>query len=478
MILGKLPACDKDVWAKSIKKEQQHFYMVDDELIGGDHAQAKKFRIFFDWLLKGGGKCPKLYLRYYSNNYRAINARGNIYAEEDILYVPHDLVMTSEVARKSRIGQEIINSGLVLRSRHSFIAAYLLQEKKKPDSYWKPYIDILPEKYDTVPLFFSEEQLQLLEGSMAINKIDDRHQSLKLEYNNICAKSPSFTCNTYQEFVWARLVVITRIFGMVIDNVKTEGLVPMADMLNHKRPRQTKWTYVQARRGFVITSLQPIGRNLEVFDSYGRKCNSRFFINYGFVPEANEDNEAIVSFSLDPEDAAFKEKKGLSGSRNLEIEKCFQIPMQYDDINNKVKECFSYLRFLVASKQELQNYFPIKESFRINEIWPISPANEQRVLKAMSDAAKNTLSGFPDSLEHDEKLLKDHEAYPKFANCRNIILMRRGEKAVLQHFVDLAKICIPLLEMTPDQIQDYQQRNKIKPIIKDYIKDVVLYVVT
>jgi hypothetical protein len=29
-------------------------------------------------------------------------------------------------------------------------------------------------------------------------------------------------------------VVITRIFGLMINNSKTDGLVPMADMLNHK----------------------------------------------------------------------------------------------------------------------------------------------------------------------------------------------------------------------------------------------------
>jgi len=38
--------------------------------------------------------------------------------------------------------------------------------------------------------------------------------------------------------VWARLVVITRIFGLNIDGKKTDGLVAYADMLNHKRPRE------------------------------------------------------------------------------------------------------------------------------------------------------------------------------------------------------------------------------------------------
>jgi hypothetical protein len=33
-------------------------------------------------------------------------------------------------------------------------------------------------------------------------------------------------------------VVITRIFGLVVEGNKTDGLVPYADMLNHKKPSE------------------------------------------------------------------------------------------------------------------------------------------------------------------------------------------------------------------------------------------------
>lgn len=32
-----------------------------------------------------------------------------------------------------------------------------------------------------------------------------------------------------------------------------------------------------------------------VFDSYGRKCNSRFLLNYGFIVEENDANEVAVT---------------------------------------------------------------------------------------------------------------------------------------------------------------------------------------
>merc|ERR1712048_517204 len=99
---------------------------------------------------------------------------------------------------------------------------------------------------------------------------------------------------SYDEFMWGRLVVITRIFGLLIDGVKTDGLVPMADMVNHRRPRETRWTFDQQKRGFVVSSLQYSPAGAQIYDSYGRKCNSRFFVNYGFALENNPDNEACI----------------------------------------------------------------------------------------------------------------------------------------------------------------------------------------
>jgi len=136
-----------------------------------------------------------------------------------------------------------------------------------------------------------------LEGSFTLSKIAERIDSLRREYDNIKRAVPEFGIFTADEFVWARLVVITRIFGLVIDGNKTDGLVPYADMLNHKRPRETKWTFDDSRHGFIITSLKTIARGEQVFDSYGRKCNSRFFVNYGFSLDDNSDNRVCSGSS-------------------------------------------------------------------------------------------------------------------------------------------------------------------------------------
>lgn len=481
MLLGNVTACDSTVWEKSLSKSMSEC-QIDDKLLlrlaGGEHEQSDIFKNFFAWLLRGGSKFPLLYLNFYSESYRAINAKRDIAEDEDILYVPHDLIMTSEIARASEIGRAIIKSGVCLRSRHTYLATYLLAERAKENSFWKPYIDILPQRYDTIPLFFDDELLAELEGSMAIEKIRDRHDSLRMEYGNLVSKVPLMRAFDYESFVWARLVIITRIFGMVIDGQKTEGLVPMADMLNHKRPRQTKWTYVAARRGFVITTLQAVGRGMEVFDSYGRKCNSRFFVNYGFVPEVNEDNEAVLTFTTDETSELYREKCRLTAPATFPPESAFQIPVQYDDLNSKVKQAFGFVRFLVATKKELQRFGERFDSQP--RLQPVSFSNEARVLEAFAAAATTALASFPHTLQNDKKLLADLNRYPYFSNQRNITLMRSGEKTVLQYYVELYRKIGPVFKDLALGVPTEPDFTDINPILpkssqqhmKDYFNEI------
>jgi histone-lysine N-methyltransferase SETD3 len=68
----------------------------------------------------------------------------------------------------------------------------------------------------------------------------------------------SFSRFPIDRFVETRLLVCSRVFGIVVDRVKTDAMVPLADMLNHHLPKQTSWYYCDSSNGFVIQSLQEI----------------------------------------------------------------------------------------------------------------------------------------------------------------------------------------------------------------------------
>lgn len=445
-----MTACPQDVTMIQKLLDDNHIKIADMEVTlqeqaGGEHEQNHIFTKLIDWLLEKGAQFPKLRLKFYTAEYRAIHSTHKIPADEEIMFIPHQCIMTSDLARASDIGQSIIKSKVELRSKHSYLASYLLQERERvKESYWRYYLECLPKEYETIPLFFGPSLLRELEGSIALQKIADRIDSLRLEYDNICRHVPGFKRFPFRSFIWARLVVITRIFGLVIDGVKTNGLVPMADMLNHKRPRETKWTYDQMKRGFVITSLQSLQGGNEVFDSYGRKCNSRFFVNYGFSLEENLDNEALMHFRLSKKDPQYQMKVRFLGGNEASVARDFQVPNKYKE--KKVKEMFSFLRFIYAADSEIM-LLSSTDGFRLDDIPPLSILNETKCLLAAAASANKSLKMFRDTLEHDNKLLEDRENYPPFSNQRNVILMRRGEKEVLTFYVELARTCIPLFKL-------------------------------
>jgi hypothetical protein len=63
---------------------------------------------------------------------------------------------------------------------------------KGVDSFWKPYLEILPKVHSSFPIFFNEEDRAWLDGSpfleMVLEKIDD----IQADYDAIAEVAPDF----------------------------------------------------------------------------------------------------------------------------------------------------------------------------------------------------------------------------------------------------------------------------------------------
>ncbi len=44
-----------------------------------------------------------------------------------------------------------------------------------------------------------------------------------------------------------------------------------------------RWSYSDEEKGFTIDAKTNILKGDEIYDNYGTKCNSRFFLNYGLI---------------------------------------------------------------------------------------------------------------------------------------------------------------------------------------------------
>ena len=175
----------------------------------------------------------------------------------------------------------------MLSPKHTYLAIFILQEYiKQEKSPWKLYLDILPKdpKDNCIfPINYSNSELTELIGSPFLMQIHEKVYDLKRDYDRVALACEDFRKYKFRDFCWARNMVGSRIFGLLINGVKTDIFAPFADMLNHKLPKQSSWNYVDQVEGFVIEALEDIPQGVEVFDSYGKKCNSRYLLNYGFV---------------------------------------------------------------------------------------------------------------------------------------------------------------------------------------------------
>lgn len=136
-------------------------------------------------------------------------------------------------------------------------------------------------------------------------------------------------------------MVASRIFGISINGHKTDAFVAYADMLNHRRPRQTTWSYCDKRQGFIIEALEDITRGEQIYDSYGRKCQTRFLLNYGFINPKNDGNEYPYTIAFQSTQPFYAEKAALLGTAPTG-----RIYRVLADLTEEATlKCLSWLRF-------------------------------------------------------------------------------------------------------------------------------------
>ena len=162
------------------------------------------------------------------------------------------------MGQATEIGQIILKSDLDLDApKHIFLMIFLLWDRKinNKKSFFAPYYDVLPQTLRNIPIFWSTEELAWLQGSYLLNQISDRTEAIEQDYLAICKVAPQLLgIATLEEFKWARMCVCSRNFGLQVNGHRTSALVPHADMLNHYRPRETKWTYDDDLQAFTITT--------------------------------------------------------------------------------------------------------------------------------------------------------------------------------------------------------------------------------
>ena len=384
----------------------------------------------------------KVEINFNSECYRFCRATENIFDKDVLIRVPIEALMTLDGARQSSLGiyftpqlEKKLNS-----PHHSLLSTFMLTEiDKGSQSKWKYYFDFLPANYNNFPIFYGEKEFTFLKGTQFLDLLNKKKREMKEDYDLLINVIPGYSKYDYNLFKKMREVISSRVFGVIIKGKKSDIIAPYADMLNHKRPRQTHWNYDDACNSFIIKGATNISKGEEVFDSYGIKCNSRFLLNYGFTVENNEDNEFKIILILNESSPYFKEKMAFLGGKNFS--KKFSLVLNKDD--NKIIQFFSFLRFILYNKPNFKD---------IDTSKPISLQNEIVLFNKLKEIMNGYLSKYPTTLEYDIKYFDKNKKNMEF-NEYNCYVIRIGEKKILNYYLNMANDILELLNKDKEHIK-------------------------
>jgi protein-histidine N-methyltransferase len=397
---------------------------------------------------------------------RGVHANRFIPPNTVCMSIPRRCLITVEMGQATDIGRIVMAADLDLDApKHIYLMIYLLWDRKvnHSNSFYFPYYEVLPQTLSNMPIFWTVDELAELRGSCLLHQIADRKRAIASDYEAICRVAPEFAniC-TLTEFQWARMCVCSRNFGLQIDGHRTSAMVPHADMLNHYRPRETKWTFDCARQAFTITSLQGIREGAEVLDSYGQKCNHRFLLNYGFAVDNNREldgfcpNEVPITLHCH-RPTEFWLRSDPSPTKRIRV--CVSN-------NENTRLLFSLLRSLELTDVELQNLRAVHRAMHpqyhtslaataMDIRHPVSIRNERAALKHLIQVIHKQQAAYPTTLDDDILVLEQRrDLYPLFSNKRHAKIQVKGEKEVLEHYHDWAVTGLQVLDIIEAEVDD------------------------
>ena len=421
--------------------------------------QYPAFLKYMKAIYEGGVYINKINIKWESDWMRCILASEDIKTNDILIRVPDNLLISLDIALNSEIGKYFDEP---LRKKlnsphHCLLTAYLLQEEKKgKDSKWSFYFPFLPSSYSSFPIFYTENEMKLLEGTQFYKIVIDKKKEIREDYDWICEKYEGFKQYSYSNFCKFREVVSSRIFGVTMKGKKNDIIAPYADLFNHCRPRSTHWAYEDDQNSFIVSSIENLNCGVEVFDSYGRKCNARFLSNYGFTIENNEDDEVKVILNLNSDDSNYKDKVKILGNSTKKF--------------TLVRNCKNDQSILFFSWIRIMEYNGDVKGISPNA--PIMLKNELNMLKKVKFIMNGYLQNYKRSLEDEERILKDQRNNMSF-NEYNCCIMRIGEMRIFKFFEDLGQKCGELFSKGKKEI-DKVIYNKIKDYegYESYIKEV------
>ncbi|KAH8551536.1 hypothetical protein BGW37DRAFT_513309 [Umbelopsis sp. PMI_123] len=260
---------------------------------------------------------------------RGVVATKDIKKDELLFSLPRKVLLSEETSQLATLPgmKEILNS---LEGWAPLILC-LMYECKLENSFWKPYLDILPNTFDT-PMFWDDKDLDELVGTGVPDKIgrEDAENMFKDIIQPIIQGHPDvFNENVHnlELFHICGSLIMAYSFhdeltpkasknasaGEKKEDAEEDAdsddddeeedqqgiiaMVPMADMLNHRTGFNNARLFHEPQ-ALQMRAIKDIKAEEQVYNTYGDLCNADLLRKYGFVDNPNDYDIVEISGDL------------------------------------------------------------------------------------------------------------------------------------------------------------------------------------
>lgn len=159
---------------------------------------------FMRWFEANGGSASVEVASYGADN-RGVACVGAVAEGSAALRAPMGIVLHAHAAHAVDAHRRI--SAAFGEDDLSLIGILLL-ERGDPDSFWRPYLDVLPERVHNA-LYFTEDEVDAFQSAALASKVRGAQSQLRAAFARFSAKTAGLglSAATEEDFRWASSII-------------------------------------------------------------------------------------------------------------------------------------------------------------------------------------------------------------------------------------------------------------------------------
>lgn len=368
----KLPSRDQSSWCK-------FFNWIDTEL----EAKTKSD-------LKISDTVGVLNLSEDKEEYSLV-AKRVIKKGDNIFAIHRKVMLSTETVMGNSSLHDFIKKDVIASSMQNVVLVlHLLNEYSKGEnSFWAPYLAILPKKILPV-LTFDKANLNSLLASSHLFEALKIIRAIARQYSYFFKRLqktslPLIKDFTFEYYCWGVSIVCSRqneipsFDRKVCPSPSIHALIPILDMCNHNR---TSNQAIFEDNLSLLYASKELNVNEEITINYGCRSSGEFYIHNGFVPEDVPFDVLPITISLNRNALLFEAKSALLKTLNMPFYGRFRLTL--NDYENRHRRDPHLTMFLIV-------YFLTEDELELitKSDNPISIADEVYEYVQYNDATNN-----------------------------------------------------------------------------------------